>query len=325
MRWLRPATPDTRSHSRSYTRRPLLSVAATATLAGLVTVAAPVATATGTVPTKPAAAALPYVALGDSYVSGPLIPTQLWDANDPIGCLRSSVNYPHDVAATLGLTLSDMSCAGATTSNMTNPQNVAVDTNPPQFSTITSATRVVTMSIGGNDIGFSSIVENCTAESPTGPTAVGPDCSGYYDANGVDQISQRIVALAPTIASLIQQIHTLAPKAKVFLVSYPDIIPVKGTGCWPSLPFEAPDVVYLRAKEVQLNNMIKAEAAANHAYYINTYAASVGHDACSPAATRWVEPIYFPQSPAAPIHPNATGMAGEAAVIVAAMRKHGIT
>jgi hypothetical protein len=266
-----------------------------------------------------------YVAVGDSYVSGPLIPNQLGDANDPLGCLRSSADYPHDVAAALGLSLSDMSCAGAETGEMNNPQNVTIGTNPPQFSAITAATKVVTMSIGGNDIGFSDIVKNCSAQSPTGPTAVGPNCVSYYDANGNDLIGQAIVNLAPEIATLINQIHTLAPKAKVFLVSYPSVLPLKGSGCWPSVPFEAVDIPYLDAKEVQLNEMLRTVATANHAFYVNTYEASLGHNACSPAATRWVEPIYFPQSPAAPIHPNATGMAGEAKVIVAVMKNHGIT
>jgi hypothetical protein len=52
-----------------------------------------------------------YAALGDSFTAGPLIPNQL---NDPIGCLRSDHNYPHLVAAALGVAeFRDASCAGA--------------------------------------------------------------------------------------------------------------------------------------------------------------------------------------------------------------------
>ena len=41
-----------------------------------------------------------YVALGDSYTSGPDIPTQ---STSPAGCLRSNHNYPSDTATALGL------------------------------------------------------------------------------------------------------------------------------------------------------------------------------------------------------------------------------
>ena len=56
-----------------------------------------------------------YVALGDSYAAGPLIPNQLL----PLGCLKSDHNYAHLSAASIGLTLRDPSCSGATTDDMT--------------------------------------------------------------------------------------------------------------------------------------------------------------------------------------------------------------
>lgn len=320
MRRLRPETRARAARRRS--RLVLAAAAGTALAATAIAIAAPQASARAV--TK--AAGSPYVALGDSYVAGPLIPHVVFGPHDPLGCLRSDANYAHLVAAALGLSLTDMSCIGAETGNMTNPQNVTIGINPPQLSAITAATRVVTMSIGGNDIGFSEIVRNCSAKSPTGPTPVGPNCTSYYDANGNDIIGQRIANITPVITSIVQQIHTLAPQAKVFLVTYPDVLPLTGSGCWPSVPVEASDLPYLTSKQIQLNTMFKTVAAANKAFFVNTYQPSVGHDACSAAATRWVEPIFLPTAlHAAPLHPNGTGMAGEAAVIVSAMRKHGIT
>ena len=60
-----------------------------------------------------------YVALGDSYTAGPVIPVQ---QPDPYGCLRSDHNYPHLVAAALGVgDFKDPSCSGADTGDMTAP------------------------------------------------------------------------------------------------------------------------------------------------------------------------------------------------------------
>ena len=107
----------------------------------------------------PASAATQYVSLGDSYAAGPLIPLQI----PPFGCLKSNNNYSHLTARQLGLRLTDPSCSGAETEDMTNPQGVDPDgPNPPQFNSLTTKTDVVTIQIGGNDIAF-EIAEDCTA------------------------------------------------------------------------------------------------------------------------------------------------------------------
>ena len=68
-----------------------------------------------------AARAANYVSLGDSYAAGPLIPNQ---SLSPLGCLRSSNNYSHLAAPSIGLPLKDPSCSGAKTNHMTEQQNV---------------------------------------------------------------------------------------------------------------------------------------------------------------------------------------------------------
>ena len=63
-----------------------------------------------------------YVALGDSYAAGPLVPIP---TGEPAGCLRSNQNYPSVVARELGVAdFHDVSCSGATTENVTGPQSV---------------------------------------------------------------------------------------------------------------------------------------------------------------------------------------------------------
>jgi lysophospholipase L1-like esterase len=253
-----------------------------------------------------------YVSLGDSYAAGPLIPNLI---GSPYGCIRSDHNYAHLAAPTIGLSLRDPSCSGATTDDMTQPQDVDPDgPNPPQFNSLDASTKVVSLTIGGNDIGFSSIAESCITYNP-----FSHPCKDKYDSGGVDQISQRIQATAPKVAAVLQGIHARTPAARVFVVNYPAIFPETGKGCWPQMPISYSDTPYLRAKEQELNQMLATQAAANGATLVSWYSASIGHDACKSSSVRWVEPL-IPGNSAAPIHPNLAGMRGAASSLVAAAR-----
>jgi lysophospholipase L1-like esterase len=255
-----------------------------------------------------------YVALGDSYTAGPLIPDQ---TGSPIACLKSTHDYPADVASSLGASgFTNISCSGATTADMNGSQSVTGGTNPPQFSALSASTTLVTMGIGGNDIGFSSILETCAEDSLDNP--FGDPCKQHYTAGGTDQLAAAIAALAPTIGSLLTQIHQLAPNAKVLLVGYPVILPNSGSGCWPVVPIAYGDVPYLRGVEQELNQMLATEAAANGATYVNTYTDSIGHDACQSASNQWVEGL-VPLTSAAPFHPNETGEQHMADQVLAAL------
>jgi len=251
-----------------------------------------------------------YAALGDSYAAGPLIPNQ---ELTPLGCLRSDHNYAHLAAPSIGLTLRDATCSGATTEDMTEAQNVTPGPNPPQFERLDEETEVVTLTIGGNDIGFSEVAQSCITLNP-----FSTPCKDKYMSGGKDQLAERIEATAPKVATVLQEIHELAPAADVYVLNYPAIFPTSGWGCWPQMPIGWGDVPYLRSTEQGLNAMIAAQAAANEATLVNWYGASIGHDACKSLSTRWVEPL-IPGSLAAPIHPNLRGMEGGAAALVAAV------
>ncbi|MGW2521436.1 SGNH/GDSL hydrolase family protein [Streptomyces sp. NPDC001617] len=237
-----------------------------------------------------------YVALGDSYTSGPLIPRQV-DAN----CARSDHNYPSLVAATSkGTVLTDVSCAGATTEEMWKPQG----TNGPQLDALRPDTDLVTVQIGGNDVGFGSIIATCAQLAAT--DLAGNPCQSHYTASGYDQLALAVLKTAPKITQVLRAVHHRAPHARVLVVGYPDLLPDDGTGCYPSVPFAAKDFPYLRDTEKRLNLMLRLTAALNHADYVDTYAPTRGHDMCKLPADRWIEPLQ-PASPAAPAHPNAKG------------------
>jgi lysophospholipase L1-like esterase len=255
-----------------------------------------------------------YVALGDSFSAGPSIPNQIRESG---GCQRSDHNYPHLVAETLGLTLRDVTCSGAETADMTSPQDVHPDPHMPQLDALGPETRVVTIGIGGNDIGFAEIVATCTTIFPWEKP-----CRDRYLAGGADELSRRIDATAPRVAAVLAEIGRRSPDATVFVVGYPSIVPDEGYGCWPSLPFAFDDVPYLRAKHKELNDMLAAQAQEAGAVYVDTYDASIGRDACTLPLDRWVEPL-VPLSPAAPVHPNAAGMEGMAAEVAAEIKDAG--
>lgn len=250
-----------------------------------------------------------YAALGDSYAAGPLIPNPVL----PLGCLKSDHNYAHLAAPGIGLTLRDATCSGAKTGDMTNPQNVEPDgPNPPQLNSVDSTTSVVSLTIGGNDIGFSEVAQSCITVNP-----FSHPCLDKYDSGGVDQLKARIEATAPKVAAVLAGIRSRAPSARIYVVNYPAIFPETGYGCWPQMPLGFTDVPYLRSTEQRLNSMLAAQAAAAGATLVNWYGASIGHDACKSSSTRWVEPL-VPGNAAAPIHPNAAGMQGGANALLAA-------
>jgi len=257
----------------------------------------------------------PFVALGDSYAAGNLIPDS--PQGTPAGCLRSTHNYSGDIRAAAGASgYVDAACSGATTVDMTQPQSTAAGTNPPQFDALAAGDSLVTVTIGGNDVGFSAILKECVTLSFTGP--FGDPCQRHYTAGGTDQLAAAVAATAPKVAAVLQGIRSRAPRARILLVGYPDIMPNTGTGCWPAVPIAHGDVPYLRATEVALNSALAQQAAANGATFVDTYTATIGHDVCQRPGVKWVEGL-IPTSLAYPFHPNQLGQRAMATQAMAAL------
>lgn len=247
-----------------------------------------------------------YVALGDSFTAGPFIPLQ---RADPIGCARSTRNYPSMVAIGLGMNEStteftDVSCSAATTEHMTAPQTVPLGVNPPQFTALRPDTDLVTVGIVGNDIGFADIVTTCAQLSFTDPN--GDPCRDQATAGGTDVYAERIDAAASELAEVLQGITERSPDATVVLVGYLRILPPT-TGCFPLVPIARGDVPYLDGIQRQLTEMMAEQADEHGALFVDPYAISLGHDVCAGPLTRWVEG-FVPNRPAFPVHPNASGM-----------------
>ena len=259
-----------------------------------------------------------YVALGDSYTAGPGIPRQTVESG---GCRRSDHNYPHLVAAALGVDrFTDASCAGATTAHMAGPQPLPGGlTNGPQLAALDADVDLVTLGIGGNDIGFASIAVTCAGFSVLLP--LGAPCRHHYTRHG-DEVGRRIAAAAPKVSAVLAAIRERAPAARILVVGYPVILPAEGYGCWPLMPIAVGDVAWLRGVEARLNEMLADVAAGAGATFVDTYTSSVGHDVCRLPGWKWVEG-FVPTAPASAVHPNALGMANTARQVVAAVRAPG--
>ena len=259
-------------------------------VAGLAFVAALVA---GT--TTAQADTLDYVALGDSAAAGPLIPNQ-----DPaLWCLRSDRNYPQVAAKQLGATLTDVTCSGATTDDFAGRQFGFVK---PQYDALKSSTDLVSITIGGNDVGLVQTALSCINLLPE---PVGLSCRDRLTAGGTDTVAADIADWAPEFGAALDEVKRRAPKAKILVTGYGTYI--RPGGCHPVQPIWARDADYLQASVDLLSATAKAEATKRGATYVDLAAASVGHDTCARPADRYLEGL-IPTTIAAPLHPNAAGM-----------------
>jgi lysophospholipase L1-like esterase len=261
--------------------------------------------------TGPAAAgtAGEYVALGDSAAAGPLILPP--DLSSP-GCLRSLVDYPHVAAKELGVPLKDVTCSGATTADMTAPQQTSSGAVPPQLDALSEQTRTVTVTIGGNDVGLVGAATSCINLLP----GIVPDCADRFTAGGHDQLAEKIAAFEPAWGALLDAIHAKAPDADVFVAGYGTYLP--RNGCWPIAPLTPRDANYIQGSIDKTNAALARQAAAHDAHYVDVRTASIGHDVCKRPGVKWFEGV-VPTSVAAPMHPNADGMAAIGGLVAAAI------
>jgi lysophospholipase L1-like esterase len=268
-------------------------VTAVAVIAGMSAVPSPTGAATGP---------LRYVAMGDSYsaASGNLPP----DPTAPLECARSTVNYPHVIAAKIAAALTDVTCGGADTSDFLTAQYPGV---APQLDALQKDTQLVTMTIGGNDSGvFINVVLDC-GEAGLSTLGQGSPCKDKYGSSFEDTIR---TTTYPSLVAALKAVRTKASRARVAILGYPWIMPAT-TGCFPQMPIATGDVPYVRGIQATLNDAVRRAAAATGVTYVDLSTVSEGHDACQPIGVRWVEPALLGTNPVI-VHPNALGEANMA-------------
>jgi lysophospholipase L1-like esterase len=246
-----------------------LAILFTATLGAVAFVATP----------ADAADPVDFVALGDSYSSGTGAPPY-----QNAGCLRSSRSYAPLWASSHPVTsFAFPACGGATTSDVLGSQLGSLNAN----------TDLVTITIGGNDIGFADVMTTCT---------LGSNTSCVNAVNGAT--SEANTLLPARLDATYAAIRAAAPNALVIVLGYPRLISPTGSCGLFNLS---------TTKRTALNNgadMLDAVIAGRVAaagpgfVYQSAIGPFTGHGACG--SSPWINRFSLFQI-AESYHPNATG------------------
>ncbi len=237
-----------------------------------------------------------YVALGSSFAAGPGIGTIA--ADTPARCNQSADNYPRQVARARKLKLIDRSCSGATTVDVLRGGQFGL---PAQLDALTPDTRLVTVTIGGNDVRYSvdlAIRSGCLRAQAAQPAAP-PPCPAPPAGFDLDQAFATTEANMEAIAA---EVRRRSPQARLVFVDYVEILPA-GAPC-PALSITAADAAELKARSDRLVRVTAAVAAKAGAELVKASDLTRGHDAC--AAQPWAMG-YAPRSEWGPVgfHPQA--------------------
>lgn len=256
-----------------------------------------------TAPTGKPLPGLTYVALGDSFAAGALLPPVIDSSG---GCFRSRRSYPPILARRLGTDrFRSVACGGATSDHIAAAQVSQPDarTHPPQVEALGPRVDVVTITLGGNDAGlFGSVFVTCL-HRPEGHRRPGA-CRDSFRSGGVDQARVRADAIGPGLTESLRRVRAAAPEARVYLVGYPRLLPDEGT-C-PDAGLGAADVAWGRGLERLLDRRQAEAATAAGVEFVSMQRASRGHDVCA-GSDSWVTGKGFQLGGAAPYHPNQRG------------------
>lgn len=227
------------------------------------------------------AAALDYVALGDSYSSG--VGAGGYDSASG-DCKRSAKAYPRLwAAANSPSTFSFTACSGARTSDVT----------AGQLGPLSSATDLVSISVGGNDAGFADAMTTCVLQSET-------NC-----VNRINQARAYIDSTLPArLDSVYRAIRAKATTARVVVLGYPRFYKLNGT-CIAGLSERERAAINGAADHL---NTALAKRAADHGYaFGDVRPAFTGHEICSGAS--WLHSLNL-LSITDSYHPTAAGYSG---------------
>ncbi|MEV7976453.1 SGNH/GDSL hydrolase family protein [Streptomyces sp. NPDC086519] len=218
-----------------------------------------------------------YVALGDSYASG--VGADYYDSASG-DCKRSTLDYPALwAAAHSGYTLTDVSCSGATIG----------DVRDKQLSALSTGTDLVTLTVGGNDAQFSSVVQACLTQSDS-----------YCGTATLWMSDYARNQMVTDLVGLYKDIKAKAPNARIIVLGYPQALSLTGT-C-PVIDLDTAKRTAMNGLADALADGTKAAAAAESVEFIDMRATFQGHGACG--SDPWINNL---SAGTAVFHPTLTG------------------
>jgi lysophospholipase L1-like esterase len=219
-----------------------------------------------------------YVALGDSYSSG-VGTKSFYEAT----CKRSTYAYPRLVAANRPSTsLVFRACSGATTSSVI----------AEQVSSVNAGTEIVTITIGGNDAGFASIVTQCALPWPW-------SCEG--ELTTAESFIRN--TLPGRLDAVYARIEANAPSATVVVLGYPRLF--MGVDCNAGTFFSGTEMRRMNAIADLLASVTRTRATAAGFTFKDAIPGYTGHAVCS--ASEWINGLSNPVEES--FHPNRAGHA----------------
>ena len=254
----------------------------------------------------------PYAILGDSYSAGEGAGNydQGTDTSSD-SCHRSSNSFGRQYAAgqaSYNGNVEDLACSGAVISNITT---TGQNGEPAQINALLPNAGLVTVTIGGNDAGFASVLTRCLTP--------GLSCEDYYNQDNANNEETLIDSLAPQLAATYTAIRNRAPNADVVAVTYPNIFK-PGTTCPDILNLSVSDVDWLIGVANYLDNAIVRAAHQAGIDVLDERYAFAGHELCSGRTNSWVYSLPVPWTGgsrvadvAAWFHPTPSGHAQIAA------------
>jgi len=237
------------------------------------------------------------VALGSSFAAGPGIPPVV---NAAAG--RSGANYPHLLAETLGAELTDATVSGATTATiLRESQRTLRRRFAPQIRSVTPYTDLVTVTAGGNDLGYlGSLMTAAGLNRLSELPVIGAAFRPLLARKSLEPPTpEAIGGAAAGLARIVQEARSISPGATVLLIDY---LPILDAGTTPA-GLSAEQVTHFRSVAEALSQAFGAAAHRSDALLLPASAYQAGHGVGSPGP--WVSG-FGPR--ASSFHPTAAGM-----------------